>query len=1057
MSTPTLYLKAFIEQVPTCRETTTLAAALEIWQKNQCERLVVISEKQTPLGLIYLHRLLPQLMTALSKACPSKSALPILQQPLSTISTTLEPLASLSANLSLEEFWPHLQAQQDILATRQEWALVDETGKFLGLLNQKRLLKFLALQTSPKITNSTDANETPENQILVDLKSEPALLKTFQPLFKILKQLPIPLVLQTNKGKILLRNQAWQQEFPQIQVAANTITEKITEEKNPPRLQHPAASSPNLCLIPNGRPKVWQFIKIPLGITLSKPAINKDKEHASSSSRKKQKSQEETETVWLVLAQDITEQHLVAQELAAKNADLIQLNRFKDEFLACISHELKTPLTAVLGLSTLLKEQTIGTLNERQARYVRLIHQSGRHLMTIVNDILDLTRIETGQMELILEPVNITTVCERAYKQALQNYCALEEEPLICEYDNNKTADSCISKVKFSLEIEPGLETIIADELRLRQMLINLLSNAIKFTAEGGKIGLKVSRWEGWIAFTVWDNGIGIPDDKQHLIFQKFQQLENPLTRQFEGAGLGLALTQRLSRMHGGDITFISKENQGSQFTLLLPPKPPQSDAIWEATNKQPQRIVLIVEAVSQFIETLSEQLIDLGYRVLIARTGTEALEKARRFKPQVIFINPVLPLLSGWDVLTLLKTDNTTSHIPVIVTATQADKELARLNRADGFLSLPVQPAALQAKLANLKEPPPVRAISPIVLRLNIGSVKQQENQKNDDINCAYATELSELMAQFDCLLHRHHYRVLEADDLEEAELLARVWQPHVILLNRVGRLKEDAVLFFKKFSLYSSLVSVPIVTLEEDIARAANQIRGLSVFYSFWKPGNNTTASSALLRALQVASGMNWKPSILVVDISALPDLSSEEAYTNLSVTRAKNEWLSALTQYIQSAGFKAILGRSWAEVWRLLQCQSVDLLLICWRNVTLNTTVEQALVCLQNLSFKPPIIVLVQQQNCWQPIAKSLENQDLQFYSTSDSHSNSPSIAANLDRERNKLYLGGFCFTKPNSKSEQILVAIATYILPCDLSKADLINKIRQALGNCPQPSG
>jgi signal transduction histidine kinase len=117
---------------------------------------------------------------------------------------------------------------------------------------------------------------------------------------------------------------------------------------------------------------------------------------------------------------------------------------------------------------------------------------------------------------------------------------------------------------------------IVADELRLRQMLMHLLSNALKFTDAGGEIGLTVNRWDGWIAFTVWDTGIGIPPEKQHLIFQKFQQLEQPLTRRFEGTGLGLVLTQGLARLHGGDVSFISKPDEGSQFTLLLPPCPVQ-------------------------------------------------------------------------------------------------------------------------------------------------------------------------------------------------------------------------------------------------------------------------------------------------------------------------------------------------------------------------------------------------------------------------------------------------------------------------------------------------
>ncbi|NJR50013.1 MAG: HAMP domain-containing histidine kinase [Leptolyngbyaceae cyanobacterium CSU_1_3] len=326
----------------------------------------------------------------------------------------------------------------------------------------------------------------------------------------------------------------------------------------------------------------------------------------------------EEESLWLVLAQDVTEQQQLARELTAKNADLVQLNRLKDEFLACISHELRTPLTAVLGLSSLLKDQLSNGLNERQIRYAQLIYRSGRHLMAIVNDILDLTRMETGQLELTLEAVNVPSVCDRAFEQA-QKMRSEEAKP-----ERGQEA-APLSAPAFTLDIEAGLETLVADEMRLRQMLVNLLSNALKFTEPDGRIGLRVSLWEGWVTFTVWDTGTGIPAEKQHLIFQKFQQLENPLTRRFEGAGLGLVLTQRLARLHGGDVSFVSREGLGSQFTILLPPTHPQptialgTSPIQACRTPNHNRLVLVVEAVVRSIEHLSEQLFELGYRVVIA------------------------------------------------------------------------------------------------------------------------------------------------------------------------------------------------------------------------------------------------------------------------------------------------------------------------------------------------------------------------------------------------------------------------------------------------------
>lgn len=692
-----------------------------------------------------------------------------------------------------------------------------------------------------------------------------------------------------------------------------------------------------------------------------------------------------SETLWLILAQDITEQQQLSRELTAKNADLIQLNRLKDEFLACISHELRTPLTAVLGLSSLLKDQTLGELNQRQVHYAQLIYQSGRHLMTVVNDILDLTRMETGQLELVLEPVDVATVCSYAFEQAKQ--LRLLEDKQGDREDPNFIP-------QFSLEIEPSLKLIVADELRLRQMLIHLLSNALKFTDIEQQVGLKVGRWGGWIAFTVWDTGIGIPAERQHLIFQKFQQLENPLTRRFEGTGLGLVLTQRLARLHGGDVTFVSKEGQGSQFTILLPPSPPDKTQLAKANDDplKPQdypggrvslsrsrpsrepsatltaradstprdRLVLIVEAAAQFIETLSDQLTGLGYRVVVARSGTEALEKARRLQPCIIFLNPVLPLLAGWDVLTLLKSNSVTRQIPVIVTASRVDEEQAYSSHADGVLSLPVQAKALRQSLKRLvvetQEPElPVPPSTPLtVLRLSHGIW-------NDTTSSAPERDLNQL-------LHSQHCRVLEADDLEQAELLARVWKPNVVLLD--GPLL-NATAYFQQFSQHTFIASLPLVTLDQETTQAANQVPGMLVFpclamVDVTAPIDPEVQTSALLQVIQIAAGYAWRPSILALDIASLPTTSDTNnlltaTQEELGHPPKETEWLQAVTQYLQTAGFRASVGRSWQEVIQQMQSQSVDLLLICWTEADPQPVTLQMFHLLHQMDTKPPILIL------------------------------------------------------------------------------------------------
>lgn len=747
----------------------------------------------------------------------------------------------------------------------------------------------------------------------------------------------------------------------------------------------------------NGRERIFSFVKIPLPKSILKE-INRLRKAGNLSFELEQdtsinsskSSPSTTANLWLVLAQDTTEQEQVAKELAAKNADLIQLNRLKDEFLACISHELKTPLTAVLGLSTLLKDQALGKLNERQARYAKLIYQSGRQLMTVVNDILDLTRMETGQMELTLEPVKVQTVCDRAYSQALQRPSETEQEEDE-EYSLEK---------KFTLEIEPGLETLVADELRLRQMLMHLLSNALKFTDEGGEIGLKVNRWEGWIAFTVWDTGIGIPTEQQHLIFQKFQQLEKPLNRRFDGTGLGLVLTQRLARLHGGDVSFISKIGEGSQFTLLLPPCPPQASEQTEECGEvspipipNPQcsihnRLVLIVETVPRYLEGLTQQLRSFGYRVIIARSGTEALEKARRFQPCAILLNPLLPQLSGWDVLTLLKSDQQTLHIPVVVTATQAEKQQAYHHKADGFLSLPVQEKALLHHLHSLCDRSCPTSSNLTILHL---CPVLDETRFHPSL-------LSSEFTEFLSIQHSElNYRLLEADDIEQAELLTRIWHPDVILLDTAEI--AEPLNFLQELSLHNSLTSLPVVTLDRQTTEAANQLASLTIYPCLTL--DRTVKMPALLQVIQVAVGMSYKPSILVMDIGEpsnkqtevipqcpQPSLvigESEEGEWELSkistTQTSQASWLQAFIQYLQTAGFRSLLSSSWTEVYRQVQDQSVDLLVIRLRDINNCSALVNDLISLTRVQTLPPILVLdhrLDKDSTTEAVAKSKVSQ-------------------------------------------------------------------------------
>lgn len=237
------------------------------------------------------------------------------------------------------------------------------------------------------------------------------------------------------------------------------------------------------------------------------------------------------------------------QELEAEKLLSDAANRAKSEFLSNMSHELRTPLTGILGFSSILIEGIFGTLNAKQKQYIEGIHTCGKHLLELINDLLDLTKIEAGKEELILETIQVTEVCQECL---------------------NLFAEHPSAELKLHFAIAPDVSTCLADQRRLKQILVNLLSNAFKFT-ETGSVTLKVEQTDTAVLFSVIDTGMGISATDQAILFQPFQQLDSGLDRKYEGTGLGLALSRKLARLHGGDLTVQSQLGSGSCFTLSLP------------------------------------------------------------------------------------------------------------------------------------------------------------------------------------------------------------------------------------------------------------------------------------------------------------------------------------------------------------------------------------------------------------------------------------------------------------------------------------------------------
>ncbi|MGD1938204.1 MAG: PAS domain S-box protein [Cyanophyceae cyanobacterium] len=407
------------------------------------------------------------------------------------------------------------------------------------------------------------------------------------------------------------------------------------------------------------------------------------------------------------IVRDISDQKQNQAELAAKNIELERASRMKSEFLANMSHELRTPLTAILGFSSLLGQQLYGPLNEKQSVYVDRIRNSGDHLLSLINDVLDLSKVEAGQAELEIGTVDIAEVCQGAI-------AIISEQA--------KARD-----IKIYCDIPKDIGTLMAEELRVRQMLLNLLSNALKFSSENKSIGLQARTSGGYLHLSVWDNGIGIPEEAKGLLFQPFLQLDSSLSRRHEGTGLGLVLTKQLAELHGGSVDFESTLGEGSTFTIHLPlntpPLRPAAEAATESdstplskTVRSPfcgdeQPTILIIEDDPYNAQLLNDTLAGWGYRAVIASTGEEGLAQLEREPVCMVLLDIQLPDMDGFAVLDAIRSQDRWAELPVVAaTALAMTRDRDRCLRAgmQDYLSKPLNYETLGTLLTRHTGFPP-------------------------------------------------------------------------------------------------------------------------------------------------------------------------------------------------------------------------------------------------------------------------------------------------------------------------------------------------------------
>ncbi|GMO16075.1 HAMP domain-containing protein [Bradyrhizobium ottawaense] len=538
--------------------------------------------------------------------------------------------------------------------------------------------------------------------------------------------------------------------------------------------------------------------------------------------------------------------------LEEKATELALTSKYKSEFLANMSHELRTPLNSILILGQQLTDNPDGNLSAKQVEFARTIHGAGTDLLNLISDILDLSKIESGTVTVDAEEILTANLLETVGR------------PFRHEADNRN--------LSFKIDVDPNLpRSIVTDSKRLQQVLKNLLSNAFKFTAEG-EVRLNVTAAVGgWgtdhpvlnsapavIALEVSDTGIGIPVEKQKLIFEAFQQADAGTSRKYGGTGLGLAISRELASLLGGEIHLRSSPGKGSSFTLYLPlkysgptlapraaPAPQQNNqppALQPAAAPEQQRVIeqlpddrlnlepgdsilLIVEDDPHYARVLVDLARDKGFKVLVAARGAEALELAKQYQPRAVSLDVFLPDMLGWTVLSQLKHNPLTRHIPVQIITLDEDRQHALARGAFSFVNKPTTTEGVSAALTQIKEYARPRRKRLLIVEDNEAEqLSIRELLHHDDIEIVTtdtgAGALSTLReAPCDCVVldlrlpDMSGFEVL--DKIRNDEALSNV--PVVVFTGRELSAEEDAELHTMARSIVVKGVESPERLLDE------------------------------------------------------------------------------------------------------------------------------------------------------------------------------------------------------------------------------------------------
>jgi len=382
-------------------------------------------------------------------------------------------------------------------------------------------------------------------------------------------------------------------------------------------------------------------------------------------------------------------------EIEEKGRQLSIASQHKSQFLANMSHELRTPLNAIIGLTEMMVTNAARFGTEKAAEPLRRVYRAGTHLLGLINQVLDLSKIEAGKLELHSEAVAIV--------------------PLIDEVIDTTRPLAEQNKNRLFVDYSRDVGRLVADPMRLRQILLNLLSNACKFTTEGEvsmRVGRRVLDGRGWVEFAVSDTGIGMTSDQLNKLFEEFSQADSSTARRYGGTGLGLAITRKLCRMMGGDVTATSRLGKGSTFTVRLPAASDLIDVDFDRSADRrdvalPQsNAILVIDDDANARDIISNHLKSAGYDVITAAGGLEGLKRAKEARPIAITLDLMMPDLDGWAVLAALRQDAELADIPVIITTILDEQRRGTTLGAAGYLTKPINRERLIRLLQRFRQP---------------------------------------------------------------------------------------------------------------------------------------------------------------------------------------------------------------------------------------------------------------------------------------------------------------------------------------------------------------